>query len=146
MASNEQKDKIGGDGPTGSGRPIDLNVEGDNHNEETRDQNHAEKDIGQTGDAPKNANQGRYHIEDNLQIWKDRCLRRDEEVKEMVNKLADLQSVVNFMMQNNIMQPPFPLHDTPIPAVNTQKGGQIPIAPQHNRSRRHSHQTSREVG
>ncbi|KAL7226712.1 hypothetical protein ACSBR1_021731 [Camellia fascicularis] len=146
MASNEQKDKIGGDASTRNGRPIDLNVEGDNHNEETRDQNHGEKDIGQTSDAPKNANQGRYYNEDNLQIWKDRCLRRDEEVKEMVNKLADLQSVVNFMMQSNVMQPPFPLHNTPIPAINTQKGGQIPIAPQHNRSRRHSHQTSREVG
>ncbi|KAL7222746.1 hypothetical protein ACSBR1_024448 [Camellia fascicularis] len=144
MASNEQKDKIGGDTPTGSGRPIDLDVERDNHNEETRDQNHGEKDIGQTGDTPKNANQCRYYNEDNLQTWKDRCLRRDEEVKEMANKLADLQSVVNFMMQNNIMQPPFPLHDTPIPAVNTQKGGQIPIAPQHNGSRKHSHQTSRE--
>ncbi|KAL7206933.1 hypothetical protein ACSBR2_019605 [Camellia fascicularis] len=146
MASKEQKNKIMGDVPTGSGRPIDLDVEGDNHNEETRDQNHGKKDISQTGDTPKNANQGRYYNEDNLQIWKDRFLRRDEEVKEMANKLADLQSVVNFMMQNNVMQPPFPLHDTPIPAVNTQKGGQIPIAPQHNKGRRHSHQTSREVG
>ena len=32
------------------------------------------------------------------------------------------------------MQPPFPLHDMPIPAANTQKRGQktIPVAPQHN--------------
>ncbi|KAL7230743.1 hypothetical protein ACSBR2_009096 [Camellia fascicularis] len=66
MASNEQKDKIGGYAPTGSGRSIDLDVERDNHNEETRDQNHGEKDIGQTCDTPKNANQGRYYNEDNL--------------------------------------------------------------------------------
>ncbi|KAL7164915.1 hypothetical protein ACSBR2_040749 [Camellia fascicularis] len=146
MASNGQKEKIGDDALTGNGRPIDPDVEGNNHNEETRDQNHGEKDISQTGDTPKNADQGRYYNEDNLQVWKDRCLRRDEEVKEMANKLADLQSVVNFMMQNNVTQPPYPLHGTPIPKVNTQKEGQIPIAPQHNRSRRHSHQTSREVG
>ncbi|KAL7262102.1 hypothetical protein ACSBR1_000478 [Camellia fascicularis] len=146
MASNGQKEKIGDDALTGNGRPIDPDIEGNNHNEETHYQNHRKKDIGQTGDIPKNVDQGRYYNEDNLQVWKDRYLRRDEEVKEMANKLADLQSVVNFMMQNNVIQPPFPLHDTPIPKVNTQKEGQIPIAPQHNRSRRHSHQTSGEAG
>ncbi|KAL7184526.1 hypothetical protein ACSBR2_026646 [Camellia fascicularis] len=60
MASNGQKEKIGDDALTGNGRPIDPDIEGNNHNEETRDQNHGEKDIGQTGDAPKNADQGRY--------------------------------------------------------------------------------------
>ncbi|KAF5931769.1 hypothetical protein HYC85_027940 [Camellia sinensis] len=66
----------------------------------------------------------------------------------MANKLADLQSVGNFMMQNNVMQPPFSLQDTPIPAANAQKGGQktIPVAPQHNGSERYSHRPSREVG
>ena len=39
-------------------------------------------------------------------------------MKGMANKLADLQSVVTFMMQNNVMQPPFPLKDTLIPAAN----------------------------
>ncbi|KAL7214241.1 hypothetical protein ACSBR1_026620 [Camellia fascicularis] len=95
MASDRQKDKIGDDTPAGSGRPIDLDVEGDNRNTETRDQNHGVKDVGQEGNVP---DQSRYYNEDNLQVWRDRCLRRDEEVKEMVNKLADLQSVVNFMM------------------------------------------------
>ena len=49
----------------------------------------------------------------------------------MANKLADLQSVVNFMMQNTVMQPPYPLHAAPIPAANAQKGGQktTPVAP-----------------
>lgn len=44
-------------------------------------------------------------------------MRKDSEIKGMVNKLADLQSVVNFMMQNYVMQPPFPLKDTLIPAA-----------------------------
>ena len=141
MASNEQKEKIGDDTPAGSGRPIDLDVTGDEYNAETRDQNHGVKDVGQTSDAPKKPDRSGYYNENDLQAWKDRCLRRDEEMKEMANKLADLQSVVNFMMQNNVMQPPFSLQDTPIPAANAQKGGQktIPIAPQHPRSERHSH-------
>ena len=148
MASNTQKEKIGDNTPAGSGRPVDPNAERGDHNEETRDQNHAEKGVGQDGNTSKKADQGRYYNEDNLQVWKDRCLRRDEEVKEMANKLADLQSVVNFMMQNNVMQPPYPLQDTPMPAANAQKKGQkeIPEAPQHTRSGRHSHRPSREVG
>ncbi|KAL7216215.1 hypothetical protein ACSBR1_028209 [Camellia fascicularis] len=146
MASNGQKEKIGDDALTGSDAPIDLDIEGDNHNTKTNEQGQKERNVGQTGDTTRKPDQSRYYKEDDLQVWKDRCLRRDEEVKEMANKLADLQSVVNFMMQNNVMQPPFPLHDTPVPAVNTQKRGQIPVALQHYRSRRHSHQTSREVG
>ncbi|GMP30781.1 hypothetical protein CsSME_00005291 [Camellia sinensis var. sinensis] len=95
--------------------PIDLDVERDNHNTETRGQGHGEKDVGQENDASKRTDQSKYYNEDNLQVWKDRCLRRDEEVKD----LADLQLVVNFMMQNNVMQPPYPLQDTPMPATNT---------------------------
>ncbi|KAL7163665.1 hypothetical protein ACSBR2_039727 [Camellia fascicularis] len=113
MANDRQKEKIGDNTPTGSGRPIDLDVEEDNCNEETRDQNHRVKDVGQESDVPKKTDQSEYYNEDNLQVWKERCLRRDDEVKTMANKLADLQTMVNFMIQNNIMQPPFPLQDTP---------------------------------
>ena len=69
-------------------------------------------------------------------------------MKRMMNKLADLQSVINFMMQKNVMQPPFPLQDTSIPAANAQKRGQrtIPVAPQLTRSEKHSHRPSKEVG
>ena len=109
MASNGQQEKIGDDAPAGSGRPIDLDIEGDNHNAETHDQGHGEKDVGQEGNIPKKSDQNEYYNEDNLQVWKERCLRSNEEMKGMANKLADLQSVVNFMMQNNVMQPPFPL-------------------------------------
>ncbi|KAL7254918.1 hypothetical protein ACSBR1_009135 [Camellia fascicularis] len=119
MASNGQKEKIGDNTLVGSGKPIDLDIEGDNHNAETYDQGHGDKDVGQTDDGPKKPDQTRYYKEDDFQVWKDRCLRRDEEVKEMANKLADLQSVVNFMTQNNVMQPPFPLH-------NTDSSGQHP--------------------
>ena len=113
MASNAQKEKIGDDAPAGSGRPIDLDIEEDKHNEETHDQGHRGKDVSQEGDTSKKTDQSRYYNEDNLQVW------RDEEVKELADKLADLQSVVNFMMQNKVMQPPYSLQDTPIPAVNT---------------------------
>ncbi|GMP24896.1 hypothetical protein CsSME_00002003 [Camellia sinensis var. sinensis] len=35
MARDGQRENIGGDTPAGSGRPIDLDFEGDNHNTET---------------------------------------------------------------------------------------------------------------
>ena len=108
MASNGQKENIGGNTPVGSGRPIDLDIEGSNHNTEARDQGHREKDVGQEGYISMKTDQSKYYNEDNLQVWRDRCLRREEEVKKLAKKLADLQSVVNFMMQNNVMQPPIP--------------------------------------
>ncbi|KAL7238610.1 hypothetical protein ACSBR2_004659 [Camellia fascicularis] len=96
-----------------------------------------EKDVGQEGDVPKKTCQGGYYNKSNLQVWKDRCLRKDGEMKRMANKLADLQS------------PPFPLEDKPIPAAknDAQKGGQksIPVVPQHDKAREHSHRLSREV-
>ena len=79
MASNGQKENIGGDTPAGSGRPIDLDVEGDNHNTETRDQSHGVKDARQKGDAPKTTDRSGYYNEDDLQVWKDRYLRRNED-------------------------------------------------------------------
>ena len=117
MANDEQKEQIGNDIPTGSGKQIDPNVEEDNYNKESWDKNLGEKDVSQEGDVPKKADRGGYYNEDNLQVWKDICLRRDGEIKGMANKLADLQTVVNFMIQNNVMQPPFSLQDTPIPAA-----------------------------
>ena len=81
MASDAQNEKVGDDAPAGSGRPIDLDVEGDNHNEEARSQGHGGKDVVQEGDTSKKTDQDRYYNEDNLQVWRDRCLQRDEEVK-----------------------------------------------------------------
>ncbi|KAL7182351.1 hypothetical protein ACSBR1_041120 [Camellia fascicularis] len=150
MANDGEKEKIGGDIPSGSGKNADPNVEEDNCNEESGDNNLRENDVGQEGNAPKKACQGEYHNESDLQVWKDRSLKRDGEIKGMANKLADLQLVVNFMMQNNIMEPLFPLEDMSIPATknDAQKGGQkvIPVVPQHDRAKEHSHQSLREVG
>ncbi|KAL7195267.1 hypothetical protein ACSBR1_035479 [Camellia fascicularis] len=138
MANDGQKDKVGDDIPTGSGKHIDPNVEEENCSEETRDQNPGEKGVSNEGNVPKKSNRGGYYN-----------LRRDGEMKGMENKLADLQSVVNFMMQNNVMQPPFPLQDTSILTAknNAQKGGQktVPVVPQHTRTKEHSYRTSREV-
>ncbi|GMP96756.1 hypothetical protein CsSME_00045258 [Camellia sinensis var. sinensis] len=123
MANDGHKDKFGDDVPTGSGKHIDPNVEENDYNKETRDQNPREKDVGQKGEVPKKSDRCGYYNENDLQVWKDRYLWRDREIIGMANKLADLQSVVNFMMQNNVIQPPFPLQDTPIPAArnNAQK-------------------------
>ncbi|KAL7175909.1 hypothetical protein ACSBR2_029476 [Camellia fascicularis] len=150
MANDGQKEKVGDDTLTQSGKHIDLNVEEDNYNEETCDKNYGGKNVGQEGNVPKKSNRSGYYNEDDLQVWKDRCLRRDDEMKGMADKLADLQTVVNFLMQNNVMQPPFLLQDTPIPTAKkgAQKGGQntVPAVPQHDRTKGHSHRPSREVG
>ncbi|GMQ07153.1 hypothetical protein CsSME_00051474 [Camellia sinensis var. sinensis] len=53
MASNGQKKKIGDNTPAGSGRPIDLDGEGERSNAETHEQNHGAKDIGQTSTTTK---------------------------------------------------------------------------------------------
>ncbi|KAL7214239.1 hypothetical protein ACSBR1_026618 [Camellia fascicularis] len=79
MASNGQKEKVGDDTLTGNDAPIDLDIEGDNHNTETYEQGQGERNIGQTGDATRKPDQGRYYNEDDLQVWKDRYLRRNED-------------------------------------------------------------------
>ncbi|KAL7210465.1 hypothetical protein ACSBR1_031924 [Camellia fascicularis] len=66
MANDGQKEKIGDDTPTGSERPIDLDVKEDNGNEETRDKNNEGKDVGQEGDVPKKTDQSGYYNEDDL--------------------------------------------------------------------------------
>ncbi|KAL7246385.1 hypothetical protein ACSBR2_001483 [Camellia fascicularis] len=104
MANDGQKEKVGDDTPTESGKHIDFDVEEDNCNEETRDTNHEGKDVGQKGGVPKKSDWSGYYNEDDLQVWKNRCLRRDYEMKGMANKLADLQTIVNFMIQNNVIQ------------------------------------------
>ena len=60
-------------------RSINLYVEGDNRNTETLDQSHGVKDAGQEGDAPKTTDRSGYYNEDDLQEWKNRYLRRNED-------------------------------------------------------------------
>ncbi|THG07278.1 hypothetical protein TEA_001868 [Camellia sinensis var. sinensis] len=92
---------------------------------DNKGQNNVPRSTGGEGNATTKAGRDEYYNESDLQVWKDRCLRRDGEMKGMANKLADLQLVANFMMQNNVMQPPFSLQDTSIPATKTdaQKEG-----------------------
>ncbi|GMP40212.1 hypothetical protein CsSME_00010751 [Camellia sinensis var. sinensis] len=68
MANDGQKDQIGDNASAGSGRLINLDVEGDDHNTETRDQSHGVKDAGQKGDAPKTTDRSGYYNEDDLQV------------------------------------------------------------------------------
>ncbi|KAF5934264.1 hypothetical protein HYC85_030435 [Camellia sinensis] len=67
MANDRPKEKVRDDTPTESGKHIDLGVEEDNYNEETRDKNHREEDVGQKGDVPKKSNRSEYYNEDDLQ-------------------------------------------------------------------------------
>ncbi|GMP69009.1 hypothetical protein CsSME_00028412 [Camellia sinensis var. sinensis] len=79
MANARQKDQTGDNAPAGNGRSINLDVEVDNSNTETRDQSHGVKDAGQEGDAPKTTDRSGYYNKDNLQVWKDRYLQRNED-------------------------------------------------------------------
>ncbi|KAL7176048.1 hypothetical protein ACSBR2_029591 [Camellia fascicularis] len=68
MANDGQKERVEDDIPTGIGKHFDPNVEEDNCNEETRDQNPGEKDIGQEGDVRKKSDRDRYYNENDLQV------------------------------------------------------------------------------
>ncbi|KAL7255500.1 hypothetical protein ACSBR1_009614 [Camellia fascicularis] len=82
MANDEQNDQIGDNAPAGSGRLINLDIEGNDRNTETRDQSHGVKDAGQEGDAPKTTDRSEYYNEDDLQVWKDRYLRGTKTLPE----------------------------------------------------------------
>ena len=67
MANDRQKEKVGDDTSTESGKHIDHGVEEDNYNEETRDKNHGEEDVDHEGDVPKKSDRSKYYNEDDLQ-------------------------------------------------------------------------------
>ncbi|KAL7216524.1 hypothetical protein ACSBR1_028466 [Camellia fascicularis] len=131
MANNGHEEKIMDDINTKSCEHTDPNVWKDNRNDEAKDVNPKEKDVGKEDNAPKEGGRDEYYNESDLQVWKNRYQRRDEEMKEIGKKLADLQSMVHFIMSNNVMQPPFSLQDTPVSAAktNVQKRGQkaVPV-------------------
>ncbi|KAL7163401.1 hypothetical protein ACSBR2_039494 [Camellia fascicularis] len=68
----------------------------------------------------------------------------------MADKLTDLQTVVNFMMQNNVMQLTFPLQDTSEPVAKTgapKKAQKIaPTVSKHGKGQGDSHRPSKDVG
>ncbi|KAL7188857.1 hypothetical protein ACSBR1_038669 [Camellia fascicularis] len=66
MANDGQKEKVGDDIPSGSGKHIDPNVEKENCNEEPQEKNPGGKDVGQEGDVPKKAGRGKYYNESDL--------------------------------------------------------------------------------
>ncbi|KAL7248862.1 hypothetical protein ACSBR1_011111 [Camellia fascicularis] len=71
MANDGQKEKIGDDIPTGSGKYFDLNIEEENCNEEPQEQNPEKKDVGKEGDMPKKADRGEYYNESDLQVFEE---------------------------------------------------------------------------
>ncbi|KAL7262229.1 hypothetical protein ACSBR1_000576 [Camellia fascicularis] len=66
MANDGQKEKVEDNTPTGSEKHIDLDVEKDNCNEETRDKNHEEEDVCQESDVPNKSDRSEYYNEDDL--------------------------------------------------------------------------------
>ncbi|KAL7213094.1 hypothetical protein ACSBR2_015742 [Camellia fascicularis] len=66
MTNDGQKEKVGDDIPSGSGKNADPNVKKENCNEGPRDQNPGEKNVGQEGDALKKTCQGWYYNERDL--------------------------------------------------------------------------------
>ncbi|KAL7175124.1 hypothetical protein ACSBR2_028848 [Camellia fascicularis] len=103
MANNVQEEKVGDDINSESYEHVDPNVEKENRNEGAQDQSLAEKDVGKEDKAAKKGGRDEYYNKNDLQVWNNRCLRRNREMKEMGKKLADPQSIVHFMMQNNVM-------------------------------------------
>ncbi|KAL7220677.1 hypothetical protein ACSBR2_013539 [Camellia fascicularis] len=81
MTNDGQKEKIKDDIPSRSGKHADPNMEEENPNEGPRDQNPGEKGVGQEGDPPKKTGRDEYYHKSDLQAWKDKCLRRDGEMK-----------------------------------------------------------------
>ena len=92
MANNGQKDQIRDNAHAGSGRPNDIDDEGNDRNSETRDQSHGVKDAGQEGDALKTTDRSGYYNEDDLQVWKDRYLRRNEDPSRRDAKIGGMSA------------------------------------------------------
>ncbi|KAL7184007.1 hypothetical protein ACSBR2_026224 [Camellia fascicularis] len=101
----EQKDQIGDNAPAGSGRPINLDVEGDDRNTETRDQSYGVKDAGQEGNAPKTTDRSGYYNEDDLQVWKDRYLRRNEDSSRRDAKTRGMSAPKEITFKYRRVQP-----------------------------------------
>lgn len=66
MANDRQKEKVGDDIPSGSGKHVDPNVKEENCNKGAQDQNPGGKNIGQEGDPPKKAGRDEYYNESDL--------------------------------------------------------------------------------
>ncbi|KAL7250470.1 hypothetical protein ACSBR1_012476 [Camellia fascicularis] len=103
MANNGQEVRIGDDIHSEEEKHVNPNARGENDNQKVQDLNPGTNDVGKGRNNLKKGGRDEYYNESDLQVWNDRCLRKDEEMKDMANKLTDLQTVVNFMMKNNVM-------------------------------------------
>ncbi|KAL7214880.1 hypothetical protein ACSBR1_027125 [Camellia fascicularis] len=89
MANNEEEERIG-DGIHGEEEEhVDPNAREENRNEGAQEPNLGVNDVGKGRNIPKKRGRDEYYNERDFQVWKDRCLKRDEEMKEMENKLTD---------------------------------------------------------
>ncbi|KAL7202404.1 hypothetical protein ACSBR1_033972 [Camellia fascicularis] len=133
MANNGQAERIGDNIHSQEEEHVDHNARGKNENKRVRVLNLGANDAGKGCNDPRKGCRDECYNESDPKVWKDRCLRRDKEMKDMAIKLTYLQTVVNFMIQNNVMQPSFLLQDMLVPIAKTdaQKRGQktVPVVP-----------------
>ncbi|KAL7250592.1 hypothetical protein ACSBR1_012589 [Camellia fascicularis] len=85
---------------------------------------------------PKKGGRDEYYNESDLQVWKDRCLRRgrgDKRNGEQVGRPADSGQLYD-AKQHDATTIPVTRH-TPAAKTDTQKGGQkiVPVVSQHSK-------------
>lgn len=144
MANNGQEVRIRDDIYSEEEEHMGPNVGKGKNNEEVKEVDLEANNVAQGWNGSKKGSRDEYYQEGDLQVWNDKWLRRDEELKDTVSKLTDLYTVVNFMMQNNVMQLAFSLQDTPSPAakasVEKDRQKTVLIVSQHAKGQRTSHQ------
>ncbi|KAL7197259.1 hypothetical protein ACSBR2_019858 [Camellia fascicularis] len=85
MANNGKEEKIGDDIHSECEEHVDPNVRKEDRNEGVQELNLGVNDASKGRDGPKKGGRDEYYNEGDLQVWKDRCLRKDKEMKEMEN-------------------------------------------------------------
>ncbi|KAL7263183.1 hypothetical protein ACSBR1_001372 [Camellia fascicularis] len=118
MANVGQEVSIGDDIHSEEEEYVDPNVGGENNENKVQEVNLEANNAARGRNSLKRGNREEYYNKSDFQVWKGRCLRRDDKVKDLANKLTDLQTVVNFMMQNKMMQSMLSLPAAPTPASN----------------------------
>ncbi|KAL7219167.1 hypothetical protein ACSBR2_012275 [Camellia fascicularis] len=90
MATNRQEVRIGDDIYSEEEEHMDPNSRGGNNNEEIQKFNHEASNVSRARNRNTKGGRDEYYHEGDLQVWKDRSLKRDEELKDMTNKLTNL--------------------------------------------------------
>ncbi|KAL7174786.1 hypothetical protein ACSBR1_043860 [Camellia fascicularis] len=108
MANAGQEERIGDDMHSEEEEYVDSYTGGGNVDKKVQEVNLVANNATRGRNGPRRGNREECYNESDCQVWKERCLWRDDELKDLANKLTDLQIVVNFMMHSKVMQPVLP--------------------------------------